>query len=196
MNNVYSYHEVVYRDQDLIIEAWIKSWTKHGWNPVLLNRAACGQCQDYLARVKRHYSKSHEWYETACYARWVAMGFHGGLMVDYDVLNRGYTPEDHGNLSQSYPVFIGSNDHVPCFVAGRAAAFTEAARIFMNAPVRKGEQTSDMLLIHREFVPGVDYTPGRIVVEHGAVGWEAAKLVHFSSSTTPKPKALTMEKYL
>ena len=82
---------------------WKASWEKHGWTPIMLNRshADASTLKNKLAQSLSLMS-SHMLSDfaseipklTARIYRWCA--FHaagGGWMCDYDVVNKGFTPE-------------------------------------------------------------------------------------------------------
>jgi len=75
---------------------------KHGWDPILLGIKEAKKHPLYK-RLNSAYealpSVNHAQYEAACFRRWLAASQSGALlMVDYDVINYGFTPGDFNKL--------------------------------------------------------------------------------------------------
>jgi hypothetical protein len=116
VNTVYTYHHAdEAREWPAEIEVWADSWHRHGWYPVVLTERDARrsplfpelfECVNSLPTVNGHA------YENACYFRWLALHERGGgLLTDYDVVNRGYRP-DH--LLANAPAIHLHLDKVPC----------------------------------------------------------------------------------
>lgn len=100
---VYTYYEPLANTPELgdarLLELWAESWQRHGWAPQVLNRNLARQHPVYtklLEVIKQYPHVNPDDYEAACFVRWLAFASVGtGLFVDYDILNLGYTPEQH-----------------------------------------------------------------------------------------------------
>ena len=111
--DIYTYYDIILKDQDNLIDVWQKSWRKYGWNPIIISKNdsnATDQQLEYLINLPCVNPKE---YEMACFLRWNVMSnIGGGWMSDYDVVNCGFTPED----SIIYESMSVLQKHVPCLV--------------------------------------------------------------------------------
>ena len=100
-NNVYTYYEHLGSKTDsTLVNMWVQSWKKHGWNPVVLDRKTYMQKpmqKDVEETTRRLSTITPIDYSIAANMRWLAwtqvVGL-GSLVCDYDVLNYGFTPDD------------------------------------------------------------------------------------------------------
>jgi hypothetical protein len=104
--NAYTYYNPVpgaiwnSRDQLELIKLWEKSWRKHGWNPVVLSEAHAKKHPRFPEFKQIFWSLPTEYghdYEGQCFMRYAAVSIQKqpmSLMLDYDVINYGFTPED------------------------------------------------------------------------------------------------------
>lgn len=187
---VYTYFENINRPNELeLIQEWKASWIKHGWNPIVLgdgdfqNARGTKQFMDRISKLPTINSKE---YEAACYKRWLAMSLHGGLMVDYDVLNYGFTPDkaikNHGSL-----VFY--EDKIPSAVLGSARQFklmVEAIESYKPCgedSINGKPHVSDMFIVQRLWdVSKFKHEP--VMKQFGEEGWQSALLVHYPNART------------
>lgn len=103
------------RDCHVLIKAWEKSWSDHGWNPIVTSSVDAKKHHRYDEIDLKNYSSNLYKYSVngpeyleLCYSRWFAYGIHNGAWSDYDVINYGFTPEDAESLSHKEPVFFDS----------------------------------------------------------------------------------------
>jgi hypothetical protein len=95
-----------------LIKLWKKSWSNHGWNPIVLSLEDAKKhplyneidLKDYSSNLYKGSINGHEYLEL-CYSRWFAYGCSEGGWSDYDVMNYGFTPE-HMQLITGDPEFI------------------------------------------------------------------------------------------
>jgi hypothetical protein len=104
------------KDSLELIKLWEKSWSKNGWNPIVLSLEDAKKHPRYYEIDLKNYSSNLYKYSLngasyleLCYSRWFAYGLYGGVWSDYDVINYGFSPEDSEQLVQHEPVFI---DHI------------------------------------------------------------------------------------
>jgi hypothetical protein len=151
-----------------VVECWRASWAQHGWEPAVLGRdqVTSHPLFPHLARhVLRLPSVNPPLYEVSCYMRWAALDtMHGGLMVDFDVMNFGFRPLD---LCASYPLLFLHPGIVPCAV-------------FCPAPQR----ILDMILAYR---------PEEAITAHGkphCSDQEMFRLPHNRSQISVQPECV------
>lgn len=101
------------KDSLELIKLWEKSWSKNGWNPIVLSLEDAKKHPRYYEIDLKNYSSNlykHSLngasYLELCYSRWFAYGCYSGVWSDYDVINYGFSPEDSEHLIQHEPVFI------------------------------------------------------------------------------------------
>ena len=201
---VYTYYEPIGRPQETrIIELWHASWTAHGWKPVLIGDKDIGHFQawkTYVRAVSEFPSVNPPGYDLACFKRWPAMVAQGGgMMVDYDVLNYGFTPEMANELkNENALVFL--DGHVPCAVIGEKRLFKFACEYMKNYRVAETDleggkpHMSDMMLLMKAIgSPWLKSVP--VVVEYGKDGWETARLVHYCTCKTSGDKLAAIAKH-
>jgi hypothetical protein len=183
---VYTYYakvdELVDQKQHEMLEIWKQSWSAHGWEPVVIGPRDAEEhpwhsfIQSLFAGFPTTNPKA---YELACWMRWVAMSLCGGMMVDYDVLNFGFTPDMLPANPGNYASILADNNPCPCAVHGTSKQYDNTARLFLEHKPVEGQHISDQNLIQQEaakFRPYIfDLCP-----EYTAKGWKTAKMVHFS----------------
>jgi len=141
---IHAYHvpvvEIDQRETQAQIEAWRASWTRHGWQPQLLNTSHAAihpRFRKLTAELMRRPTVNFASYEVACFHRWVAMANFGGWMCDYDVVNRGFTPE-HAAEHEGGLVLCDT----PCLVYGSKPDYERVLSFFegdKELDVERGE---------------------------------------------------------
>lgn len=130
---VYTYYEPINAETPGTMQVWKESWSRHGWEPVVLGVEDFKQhpaWEFYDAATDKLPTFNNRIYERACYRRWMAMGpVGGGLMTDYDVVNRGLTPEKFAGHSLPELTLL-CEGRVPCVVWGTAHQYLRAALEF------------------------------------------------------------------
>lgn len=171
MNIVYTYYEPVdqidnrllniYTQYDLI-KVCKESWLRNGWDDlVVLSHKDAQQHQfyeQYNAVIETLPSVNPNQYDYHCYMRWLAMAqIGGGLMIDYDVVNHSFSPQEYINLSDQktdkIQIYQG---HVPCVVNGTSDQYLSICEQFVTVDVeeclddaRTDKHTSDMLMLSK-----------------------------------------------
>ncbi|MBV5346171.1 MAG: hypothetical protein JZU63_12005, partial [Rhodoferax sp.] len=105
-----------------LLDLFRASWEKHGWTVKCLgiedatvNKA---DYDHYISGIDKAPSLHHDGYRRASYARYLAMlNVGGGLMVDADVMNYGFTP-DMLPLNGCYTLQDGSGPYGPAYFYG------------------------------------------------------------------------------
>jgi hypothetical protein len=135
MNICYSYYENVekiernYSQLDLI-DVCRKSWEPYGWQLKIISEIDAKK-NDFYEEYKKYISKvpsiNPDGYDYHCFMRWLAMVVvGGGLMIDYDVVNLGFSGHENLNL----PGLTVYQRHVPCMVSGTKEDYLETSKSF------------------------------------------------------------------
>lgn len=106
------------------IGIWKRSFRKHGWNPIVLTKFHAKKhprYEEFVAKVSNpefYPTVNPRYYEVACFVRWLALDVAGGgLMTDYDVVNRAFDAGDYAPVSSTLTFF----DHKRCPCAVQAS---------------------------------------------------------------------------
>jgi hypothetical protein len=117
---------------------------------------------------------------------------HGGtLMVDFDVINYSYSPEDFSKLKapSDTPLQLLTLSGGECPCAAYSSNFTAAALLFASWTISKLDR-----LMGRTHVcdQGIlrqvkkCYNTEHLCYSHGVKGWETAPLVHYPNDSMIK----------
>lgn len=177
---VYTYYEYLraWGDQSELLRVWADSWKSNGWKTQVLSQGNCihhPRWQTFkLARAPVLKSVNPAGYDFACWARWFAFAnLGGGIMVDFDVINRSLRPNDLP--APSSPVILEQH-RVPCAVTANAHFANEICDGIINHQIPPVEHYSDMHWFQQTPWPHV-----KICREYEQTGWKTAPLVHFST---------------
>ena len=192
---------------DRLIQLWEDSWSKQGWEPVVLDQSDAEQhpgFDDYHSAIMRLPTVNNREYENACYLRHMAMACQdGGLLTDYDVINRNFAPSDlehcwHDRVQGSWPVFLEPT-MVPCALyCDDPEGWENFTDAIMEHPaagmMHKGRPHVSDQDISRAL--GIGRCVGAFCVEHLCSGsqipndlgdgWKRAKMIHFSNASFVK----------
>lgn len=202
--NVYTYYKQVpglWSDdsQRKLLDVWARSWTKAGWNPVILGEEDAQKHPRYEELKGRYWNLPSPYghdYDGGCFLRWAAVAAAGGgLMVDYDVINYDFSPRptsshhmlvfsnktpQHSFMGISECVFMG-------VVLGPQRYYEHMVQEFFNwrsHPI-DNEYCSDLTCLTRMFhtdtwpCPGwLHRVPGCALFDNS--GWKTAPLVHYA----------------
>lgn len=183
--NCYCYFEKINPAALPVIELWRESWAKHGWDPIVLGEKNFKEWyfwDEYDLAVTKLPTVNNHRYERACFRRWGAMALHGGVMLDYDVMNYGFRPEQVPSTNRCL-LLDGDS---PCVVWASAEDYERACNIFMAYQPTPDDlegvrpHTSDMHISTKLCGMGL-FERMRICREYKNEGWETAPLVHYSS---------------
>jgi hypothetical protein len=182
-----------------LLNMWMRNWEYHGWEPEVKNLKDAFSVDPI--RFKK-WEKSTNLYKGSwdkkyifiCYARWLTMIREGGIMVDSDVFNYGFTPEDCGAIGLNEKVIHLSGDCTPCATIGLSVAYEKYVQAFddyNNSPYfheNLKEHVHDMHIISsREelFDSSV-----KICSLYGSdKSWENYPLIHFTHGRVPFPRS-------
>tara|TARA_B100001564_G_scaffold278892_1_gene241008 strand:+ start:2860 stop:3606 length:747 start_codon:yes stop_codon:yes gene_type:complete len=146
MINIYTYYEPLALDntgpQEEIISLWKESWSRQGYNPVVLGRGDAEE-HSFFTHFTQGVSYLHECvtgkiitpYGLSCYIRWLAyanqkdyLGKFGKhfYVSDYDVINKKF--------SITYPIqqLHLMSGHCPCLVSGTCEQFLYLCQLFIK----------------------------------------------------------------
>ena len=166
-----------------LLSEWCKTWQRHGWEPCLLTTSTARLHPDYdkiLAAVQKLPTVNGRQYEDACYLRWAALKMAGGgLLVDYDVGNRGFRPE---HLHTPEDIVHLHRYRTPCAVWATPAGLDTILGWFLNPPpnhsINGRPHMSDMYVFDvRSVACAIDPVCG----EFNSAPARGLPLVHFSS---------------
>ena len=184
--NVFTYYEPLHSTHMEVINVWADSWRKHGWTPIVIGENQFRlnyDWREYDAVVSKFPTVNDTRYDRACFRRWKAMSLIGGLMTDYDVANRGFTPE---MLPTSDNLKILSKHHVPCLVWGTPSQYLAACSEFLKYQIRsddlfEGKPLVEDMTILQKVQPCEWFdTISRCDVWNDP-GWDTFPMVHCSS---------------
>lgn len=196
---VFTYHEPVagLPDAGKLVALWQQSWHAQGWGTVVFGEGTVREHPDYQKfkdRVATYPSSNPPGYDLACYLRHLGMiQFGGGLLVDYDVMNRSFTPEDGEaawERASASPngVLMLEVFRCPCAIVATTTGYENiCSKLTAHNPA--GEQhTSDNNILSRyddleiggqcaEFLGG-----GNLHDTSPEAAWRRSPLVHFSNN--------------
>lgn len=213
--NVYTFHNAVpgieLRERYTMLKIWQQSWIKRGWKPIILTPIDALQRSDYPKYFDKFFSFptiNPKEYEIACFIRWIAVleaakfTNQPSLMVDYDVLNNGFYPEDLTiQPFARLPVSL-CRGGCPCALFGFIAQFENLIKEFVDYKpllqdnINGRSHVSDQTIFAKICIdsPLQDLTRSL-----GEEGFEQAKLWHFNCAATTDRglnRLDTMMKYL
>jgi len=118
-----------------LANVWKATWTKHGWNPLMLNRSHAQNCTHYHRIMAKLLRSSIGGSPHLCHARivrWCALhGAGGGWMSDYDLINLGFTPNDSDNYESMGSLHVNDDGPARLFFATKGMA-DSVLRRFLN----------------------------------------------------------------
>ncbi len=201
---VYTYYEEIApgksrhtpESQKELLEVWKRSWVRHGWEPVVLNRENARQHPGYAGfehkflKLPTQYGHAHQ---ITSFMRWAAMGCTkgGGLLVDYDVMNYGFKPiEPEPNKLVVFcdeppnVLFLGvmlATEATFDFVANEFADWCPGPGDFIkDSSEYLGMHCSDLSILKQLFERGVSWIekrPGCAL--YSWPSWKTSSLVHY-----------------
>lgn len=179
---VYSYYHPV-PAMDCGVEAgliilWRKSWIASEFIPVTLTHQmadAHPRAAEFLAVVEKFPSSNPPGYDLSCWKRWLALAqTGGGLMTDYDVIARAFSPEF---LVLPNDVTVFDRGGVPCAVHTTPGGAHQIVDDIISFPHKHdGKHYSDMMFFQARGYPKAP----SLTAPFGAPDWQDAPAVHFS----------------
>lgn len=143
---IYTYYEDFgFNNQLELIELWKQSWSKNGYDPVVLGEKDVethGLYNNFCTVIKNiHKSIIGEEisaYGLSCFVRWLAysnLNLHDRFYVsDYDIINKNYPviyPIDRLHLMDG---------HCPCIASGNSNDFQKLCHMFINVTLSNLEE--------------------------------------------------------
>jgi hypothetical protein len=128
MKKIYSYYQSIAlsnQPEEFACSNWWKqSWTKNGWEPIMLNRSHAQGSPLYQKLQQKLMNTAHglppeltnrfDWI-VARFVRWCALhAAGGGWMSDYDVFNRSLKPEIAEECEKNDTLQV--NDNGPAYL--------------------------------------------------------------------------------
>lgn len=165
-----------------LIELFTRSWERQGWQVRVLTRADVVHHPDYeqyLAAISRIPTANRPDFEIVCFLRYLAMlNVGGGLLVDMDVINYGYTP-DMLPRGMDYTLQRGSGTFGSQYFYGWLCyEFANWTRTRVPVWTVNGlPHWSDMVFLTAA-VPTIE-----VCLTCGQGNWEMMPLVHFSNGS-------------
>ena len=180
MSTVYTfYHQIpqIARPEALL-GLWKYTWEKRGWNTrvLVLGDAQANPRYDVLRGSVETKTKSINpgEYDLMCWLRWLAFEqVGGGMMTDYDVINRSLTPD----YNSQAPVTVHDLHRVPCCVSATKEGAASIVSGIIDMPEQDVEHYSDMYWFQEQ-----QHAIDPICVEFHSDGWQTAPAVHFANS--------------
>lgn len=190
LRTIYTYNEDIggeFADPELLAMS-IDSFRRNGFNMVVLNETDAMRHPLYekLSTHPNLYEGGNVTpYLRACYRRWMALSVqskgdikHQPVMVDWDVINYGFTPD-------MLPPATGTMKMlnvmaVPGMMIGTCDAYETMVQAFSHYadnPVPLAKKTihdQNIVELRSDLWTGV-----KLMVEYPSDGWETAKLVHY-----------------
>lgn len=200
-------------EQKQQIELWKQSWSRLGWNPVVLGPLDAmkhPKFEEFRAKIAALPTVNPVKYEQACYLRWLALDFvGGGFLTDYDVISTRLTPQSFMEIraSEKLTPLQGGSSLVPAAMwAPKGALKDWLAALEGYKPKKRDTEegrphVSDQSILNRlKAEAWVDATQER-VKEVGEAGWRGAELIHFAHGACKEyepgvSKSVVMSKYL
>lgn len=191
---VYTYHQPLpnsrygHDSENELIQLWSESWSKRGWDPVVLDERTAYNNIHFPAWSKifqdmPRIDREIQW-QLSCLYRWIALEeVGGGLMVDYDVINYSFSPEAILGLDLN-DMFIFADTPPGIFmgtVFGNRFRYRDMIEIFLKQKTDTSMRVGDLNLILRVY-KNLDW----LHIVSGCANyewptWETAPLVHYHS---------------
>lgn len=196
MPTVYTFYHPVpqLKPETALLDMWRESWDRNGWIPVVLGLEDAKKhpmYDAYRAGVsEKAKSVNPGDYDLMCWLRWLAFAqMGGGVMTDYDVINRSFKPEDAAfedvtlyesshKIEEHNELMVYEISKVPCCVGATQDGAKKIVDGIHSMPKNNGKHYSDMYWFNEQ---PFSVTPN--VVEFLVSGWENAKAVHFCNNS-------------
>lgn len=195
---VFTYYDPIpgNKDPKELIELWKELWSAQGWKPVVLgvkDAMDCLQYKPFRSKIAQLPTVNHPIYERACYLRHLAMvNVGGGLLTDYDVMPRKFTPVEAREVSEDRGLTLLEPTRVPCAVKASKAGFQRIVDYISNYKISVEDMhmgkphTSDMEILRKTKWKAVDscvehLCSGSQTRDELGDGWKKAPCIHFST---------------
>ena len=172
--------DVTEDERQTTIRIWEANWRKRGWSTKVLTPANAAQhprFREFLERcVNATPPENPAKYGVERWIRWLAFALDGGgLLVDFDVLNRAYP---QANIPNGTDIVILARESRPCAVL----ATKEGAERLVNDILAHKPPYTDHFSYMYFFMQGGKYPTSELCIEAGDTDWQEAPLVHYSGN--------------
>jgi len=112
---IYTYYDYLpgFRDDRALVQEWKRTWTNHGWEPIVLTKEVAMKHPQYsqlISKFEALPTVNPKEYEMSCYLRYFAMSYvGGGWMTDYDIVNLRFYPDEYLPVPKVFTTFQGYN---------------------------------------------------------------------------------------
>ncbi len=187
-----------------LLELWKASWSRYGWEPVILSEAdAVAADPGLVARFRQHpLLQSHPGnpagYVLACLLRYVPMTrvTEPCLHCDWDIMCNGYTPTDVPK--HPFPLVFLAGCYCPCAMFGSPAAWRMITAIVEGSfemdnfdPAKLRTDNADQYVTGYQMPADwarIDPTmPCKTYLEHA--DWRSAPMIHFPNRLVGYPRS-------
>ncbi len=206
MRTVITFYDTTFKlsfqDVDLV-KQWSSNWESYGWKVEVknLNDARIADPVRYkrYREAKSLYIGCDSNASFLCYARWLPL-LNGGFMVDSDVFNYGFTPNDYANLNLANGKVLHFGGGCPCATAGTAEAYEKYIKSFddyISAPYMKGIPDG---IVHDQSIINTrpelfDTSPYIVSFYPDTEDWDRYPLIHYThNGKIPLPRSRHVHK--
>lgn len=184
-------------EQEAVVKLWEKNWRDAGWDTRILTEDDAKRHPDY-EKFRNAFEAlptvNPKHYEMAAWMRHVAMACVGGLLVDYDTLNKS-CHSGFDRPEERFPQVLSDKNPVPFAITGTKEQFQNAIEAFLTCqPVtEKGAlHLSDMHCVQqlkfRAFDNAVEWNDPRA---------SDAAMLHFGHySCAPRKRSEVMRNWM
>ena len=189
--NIYTYYQSLHPHEQSenmwLLDIWKKSWSCHGWNPVVLTLDDAKSHPLYESFYKECYkfpTVNSKEYEMACYVRWLAMTSRTGWMTDYDVINYGFEPVNYNDDVVSLTGAMGGST-----IYAPQTYYEHIVNVIMS--YKFNENVNVITLCDKQHIHVSDMTimnlclsPTKVIpIEkyYGSTGYDSSPLVHYNT---------------
>lgn len=190
-----------------LIQMWLKSWSRLGWEPVILSendaKRADSAMYQRFNRSPLMESRNPVGYTRAAMLRWVAMTAvkEPCIHVDWDVFCNGLRPEDL-QIEGRKPIFLSSST-CPCAVAATPQGWKFLAALIELAPFLPSFSREALLADScDQYATGISH-PDYVEIHPRQMcalynedkDWQNAPMIHFPNRLTPYPRSRVVAEF-
>lgn len=189
--NIYTYYQSLHphkhSENMWLLDVWKKSWSYHGWTPVVLtldDAKSHPMYEHFYKQCDKYPTINAKEYEMACYVRWLAMTSRSGWTTDYDVINYGFKPTNYNDDVVSLTGAMGGST-----IYATKTFYEHIVNVIMNYKFDKNINV--ITLYDKQHVHVSDMTimnlclsPTKIILLekcYGSDGYDNSPLVHYNN---------------
>ncbi len=199
--NVYAFYETIdepwvnQEDQKKLIELWKISWSKYGWNPIILglNDAKKHYLYDvYYKKIESLPTINDKKYEMLCFLRWLSFAEYGGWISAVSVMNYGFSPLEFSKeivVANEYPFLTPTTAiHIPkeklSLILDTIMRYDLRKEHVININGIYKPHVSDMIILNETFNKiFIDILLKKSVSYGPAENWQNSQIVHYPVPT-------------